>query len=97
MMIRNHVMKYLQGIWRRGKITFFALAGWLVIHSAAVAAPAAAQPKINQTINSEVYVFAYFLVILGVVGGVVVACRSGGRRDRARPEQYDAAKIVPKK
>ena len=34
------------------------------------------------------YVWAYMLFILGIVLGLMVVCRSAGRRDRAKPEDY---------
>ena len=52
------------------------------------------QNKPQETINSSAWVLAYFLVIMGIVGGLLFVCRSGGRRDRARPEQYGEAKVA---
>jgi hypothetical protein len=88
-------MRCLQQIWRGGKIASFALAGWLAIHGAALA-QAPPPKKAEEQLGSGVYVFAYFLVILGIALGLLAVCVSGRRRDRARPEQYDAGKILGK-
>jgi hypothetical protein len=85
-------MRYLRQMWRGAKIVSLALAGWLALHGAVMAqgAPPAKPPE--QQLGSGVYVFAYFLVILGIALGLLFVCRSGGRRDRARPEQYEVGK-----
>ena len=39
------------------------------------------------------YVMAYFLVIFGVALGMLFVCRSSNRRERARPEQFEAKTV----
>ena len=88
-------MRYLERMWNAGRVALLVLAGWLAVHGNALAQMAAPkQNKPNETINSSAWVLAYFLVILGIVAGLLFVCRSGGRRERARPEQYGEAKVA---
>jgi hypothetical protein len=87
-------MRYLERTCRAARIALFSLAVWLAVHAAALAQVPAKPDASGQTINSGVWVFAYFVVILGIVAGLLFVCRSGGRRDRARPELYGEAKVV---
>jgi heme/copper-type cytochrome/quinol oxidase subunit 2 len=69
------------------------MAGSLAFYGAALAQgpgkPAAAAPSVN----SMTYVMAYFLVIFGVALGMLFVCRSSNRRERARPEQFEAKTV----
>jgi hypothetical protein len=87
-------MKYLRQIWRGGKIASLVLAGWLAAHGAALAQGPQQQKPSGPQVGSGVYVFAYFIVILGVALGFMAACISSRRRDRARPEQYEVGKLT---
>ena len=80
-------------LWRAGRISVLALIGWLTVYGAALA-QAKATPVKGESINSEVYVLAYFLVIFGIALGTLIVCRSSNRRERARPEQYAESKIL---
>ena len=82
-------MKCLQLVRQGGKLAFFTIGGWLAVHGTALAAAA---PK-KEDNGGGSYVLPYFLVILGVGLGLLLVCRSSHRRDRARPEQYDDAKV----
>jgi hypothetical protein len=42
--------------------------------------------------GNSAWVWAYILVILGVALGMLVVCKSSGRRDRAKPEAYGEGK-----
>ena len=88
-------MTSVRQAWRAGRILFLALAGWLALHGAALAQR---QPPIKpiegQNLNSTVYVMAYGLVLLGIVLGMLLVCRSSNRRERARPEQYAESKVL---
>jgi hypothetical protein len=84
----------LERLWPRARIAFCSLAVWLTAGGAVLAQAPPAQNKPGESVNSGVWVFAYFLAILGIVAGLLFVCRSGGRRDRARPEQYGEAKVV---
>jgi len=86
-------MRRLQRVWQAGRIAFFAMAGWLMACGDVFAQVNKQIPKKgDQEIGSGVWVFAYFIVILGIASGVLFVCRSGGRRDRAHPEQYGETK-----
>jgi hypothetical protein len=42
------------------------------------------------------WVWAYMIVLLAVTLGMIVVCKSSGRRDRAKPEVYAEVKPLPK-
>jgi hypothetical protein len=42
--------------------------------------------------KSSGFVLPYILVILGIALGMLVVCKSSGRRDRAKPEAYSEGK-----
>jgi hypothetical protein len=42
------------------------------------------------------WVAAYMFVLLVVTLGLIVVCKSSGRRERAKPEVYAEAEAVPK-
>jgi hypothetical protein len=90
----SEIMTAVRQIWRAGRVAVLAMLGWLGIHSAALAqAPAKNTAPPGQSINSMVYVMAYFIVILGVALGMLFVCRSSNRRERARPEQFAAKSL----
>lgn len=82
-------MRHLQLFFRGGRLAFLTLAGWLAVHGTALAQ---GLPK-KEDNGGGSYVFSYFLVILGVGLGMLLVCRASNRRDRARPESYDEAKV----
>jgi H+/gluconate symporter-like permease len=84
-------MTSVRQLWRAGRIALFALAGCLIDHAAALAQPPGTKPTpvAGEGVNSTVYVMAYFVVIFGIALGMLFVCRSSGRRERARPEQYE--------
>jgi hypothetical protein len=87
-------MRYLERIWRATQVALVVVAGWLAVCDAALAQMQGARPvKPAESVNSGAWVFAYFLAILGIVAGLLFVCRSGGRRERARPEQYGEGKV----
>jgi hypothetical protein len=88
-------MTSVRQLWRGGRIAFFALAGWLIVHGAALA-QVQGQPKpiAGEGVNSMVYVMAYGLVILGIALGMLFVCRSSNRRERAKPEQFGESKML---
>jgi heme/copper-type cytochrome/quinol oxidase subunit 2 len=88
-------MSFVRKTWRASRIALFALAGWLMIHDAALAVQPA-KPNPSETINSNVYVLAYILVILGIALGMLFVCRPSNRRDRAKPEQFGETKSLKK-
>jgi ABC-type xylose transport system permease subunit len=88
-------MASVRQIWRAGRIALFTLAGLLIWHGAALAQPPGtkAAPIAGEGINSGVYVMAYFLVIFAIALGMLFVCRSSNRRERARPEQFEAKNL----
>ena len=82
------------GICRPGKIAAASLAVWSAACGPAWAQPPGQQQGPAQTVNSGVWVFAYFVVILGIALGVLAVCLSSRRRERARPEQYGEGKTA---
>ena len=89
-------MRNIERILRAGRLALLVVTGWLASHGAAVAqfvTPNKNQPG-TETLNSNVWVFAYFLAILGIVAGLLAVCLSGRRRERARPEQYGEGKVA---
>ena len=83
-------------IWRGGRIALFALAGWLTLCGAALAAEPTKPSDPTKDIGSGVYVMAYGLVIFGIALGMLFVCRSSNRRERARPEQFVESKAFKK-
>ena len=84
------MMRCLQLVWQRGKLAFFAMAGWLAVHGTALAR----QAKEETEGGSGSYVAPYAIVLLGVGLGLLLVCRASRRRERARPESYDESKAI---
>jgi len=84
--------RYLRLFGANAKMIILVLAGWLVLHGAALAK--AAEKEKDEGAGGGSYVFSYALVILGIALGMLFVCRSCNRRERARPEQYGEAKVV---
>lgn len=74
--------------------SFLVAWGWALLHGTAVAQVAQAKKEES---GGNSYVFSYFLVLLGIVAGMILVCRSSNRRDRARPEQYSKSSPAAKK
>jgi hypothetical protein len=90
-------MMCVREMWRAGRIAVFSLIGWLAAYGAAMAQQPAKQPTpapAGETVNSSVYVFAYFLVIFAIALGMLFVCRSSNRRDRAKPEEFVGSQMV---
>ena len=65
------------------------VAAWAVTISSATCGPPKAEPK-----PSYDYTFAYGIVLLGIILGLLCVLRPSGRRREAGPQQY-VAKNVP--
>ena len=76
------------------KTAVFTMVVWLAVHGPALAQ--AGKKGQEPEVGSGVFVFAYFVVILGIAAGLLGVCLSSRRRDRARPEQYGEAKTAVK-
>ena len=79
-------------LWRGGRMALCALVGWLALHGAAWAALSTAPSDPTKNLNSSGYVMAYFLVIFGIVLGMLFVCRASNRRERAKTEQFGESK-----
>jgi SNF family Na+-dependent transporter len=82
----------LRGLWRGAKPAVAAGIGCLVLCGVAwgqIQKP----PAPDATTAGGAYVMAYCLLVVCIAMGLLVVCRSSGRRDRARPEQYAEAKL----
>jgi hypothetical protein len=86
-------MKSLRSAWRVGRAVCCAVAGWLVLCGVALAQG----PKKEESADTGSYVVSYFLVLLAIGLGLLVICRPAGRRDRAKPEQYDEKGLMKEK
>ena len=89
-------MIVVRQLWQGGRTALFALAAWMLVYGTALAAPPPPAPKAGESINSTVYVMAYFIVIFGIVLGMLFVCRASNRRDRAKPEQFGETKSLKK-
>jgi hypothetical protein len=77
-------MQFLNSIFQTGKLFVFTLAGWLL----SVNLLFAKSGDSGESKEGGSWVFSYFLVLLGIILGMIVVCRSSSRRDRVRPESY---------
>jgi hypothetical protein len=81
-------------LWRSVNLVVSVAIVWLALYGAALAQVKKEEPKSSSTTGSGAYVMSYGLVILGITLGLLVVCRSSGRRDRSRPEQYMEGKVA---
>lgn len=84
----------LQSIRRTVQSACLAVAAWMGGEAMVLAkdGPGGA----SATESSSSWVAAYMIVLLVVTLGLIVVCKSSGRRDRAKPEVYAEAKPLPK-
>ena len=80
-------MKLLRHICVMAKMLAFSAALW-----AGLATAAWAQGTGSDEEGGGSYLLSYALVILAVGLGLLVVCKSSGRRDREKPEQYGERK-----
>jgi hypothetical protein len=76
----------MNSIFQKSKIAVIACAGWLLASGSLTAQDAKSGG------GGGAWVLSYFLVLLGVVLGMLVVCRTSTRRDRPRPEGYTEGK-----
>jgi hypothetical protein len=86
-------MRHLRQLSRQLRIGLLASACWLTVHTAALA-QVVAKKESSSTTGTGPYVMAYLLLIFAIALGMLVVCRSSGRRDRARPEIYAETSMV---
>ncbi len=85
-------MRGLRSIWRAVEFAFLGLAAWVAGEAIVFGKDA----EESSTTGAGAWVWAYMLVILIISLGLIVVCKSSGRRDRAKPEVYAEAKTPPK-
>ncbi len=87
-------MKFMRFGWSGLKAALYGICGWLSIHGVALAqAGKKGEESGGSTTGGGAYVMAYGLVVLATTLGLLFVCRSSGRRDRARPEEYGAKTV----
>ena len=88
-------MRNIQSILRAARCAIFAAAVWTLCAAGFLAQPHNPGAP-TATESSSSWVMAYMLVIMIIALGMIVVCKSSGRRDRAKPEVYAEAKTLPK-
>jgi hypothetical protein len=83
----------LRSICRSVLFAVLTLAVWTAGEAMLLAQHAPPQPAVE---GGGAWVSAYMIVLLVVSLGLIVVCKSSGRRDRAKPEVYAEAKVLPK-
>jgi hypothetical protein len=86
-------MRNFQSIRRTVQSACLAIAAWI---GCAAMALAKDNPGASAAESGGSWVAAYMIVLLVVSLGLIVVCKSSGRRDRAKPEVYAEAKTLPK-
>jgi hypothetical protein len=89
-------MRNLQSIRRTVQSVVLAVAAWMGGAAMVLAQGAPGAKGASATESSSSWVAAYMVVLLVVSLGLMVVCKSSGRRDRAKPEVYAEAKSLPK-
>jgi hypothetical protein len=86
-------MRNLRSICRSVLFAVSTFAAWT---AGAAILPAKDATTPTATESGGAWVSAYMIVLLLVSLGLIVVCKSSGRRDRAKPEVYAEAKALPK-
>jgi hypothetical protein len=87
-------MRNLQSICRSINFVFLTIAAWVAVEAMLLAKDASGTGV--STEGGGAWVFAYMIVLLVITLGMIVVCKSSGRKDRAKPEVYSEAKPLPK-
>ncbi|MBN2473421.1 MAG: hypothetical protein JXB62_02340 [Pirellulales bacterium] len=82
-------MNRLRSIWQTLRSLTAMAACWAVMGGAAWARGGPGQEE-SEGGGVTAWTLPYGLVILGIALGMMLVCRSARRRDRAKPEKYDA-------
>ena len=78
-------MTRLRWIANKMKLAALAVACWLAVYAPVLAQ---AKPKEEEEGGGGRWVMSYGLVLMGVVLGMLVVCRSSRRRERAQQEMF---------
>ena len=84
----------LRSICRSVLFSVLTLAVWMVGEAMVLAKDTPGSTSATE--GGGAWVVAYMIVLLVVSLGLIVVCKSSGRRDRAKPEVYAEAKALPK-
>ena len=85
-------MKPSRSFWQTLKLAVLALAGWVAGCGVALAERTPDAPKTGG--GATDYTLGYFLLILGVVLGLLFVLHTSNRRERDKPEGYVAKNIL---
>jgi len=80
-------MNQLASFFRKFKILTTAALLWLAAHGPALAA--LDNPLADEGESTGSWTLPYMLVMMGIVLGMLVVCRSSNRRDKAKTEQFE--------
>jgi SNF family Na+-dependent transporter len=86
-------MRRLRPVWHVIQLVLLSMAGWMAGEAMALAKDAST-PSGGE--GGGAWVWGYMVVILVLSLGMIVVCKSSGRRERAKPEVYAEAKPLPK-
>jgi hypothetical protein len=87
-------MRNLRSICRIMQFVLLSAAAWMAGQSMVLAKDTPSTAVSNE--GGGAWVWAYMIVILVLSLGLIVVCKSSGRRDRAKPEVYAETKPLPK-
>ena len=80
-------MSSISQIWGMARLALLGAVGWLSVQGIALAQQMPPQ-KPSEVNGGGPYAAAYGLLILCIALGLMVVCRPGNRRDRAKIEQF---------
>lgn len=84
-------MKFLQSLCRTFKFVLLVLASWAAVVETALADRAEDTPPSGGFTD---YTVAYFLVLMGIMVGLLLVLRSSNRREEEGPQQYVEKNVV---
>ena len=84
---RTVPMRSIARVWNTLRLALLGTTGWLSLQGIALAQQPQPQ-KLPEASGGGPYVVAYGLVIMCIALGIMIVCRPGHRRDRAKVEQF---------
>ena len=78
-------MKFLRSLCRTFRFVFLVLASWAAVVESALADKSADAPQSGGFTD---YTVAYFLVLMGILVGLLLVLRSSNRHEQEGPQQY---------
>ena len=83
-------MNRLKRLWHSARLFVSVAVVWVGLYGLALAQASDADKKGPDT-SAPPYVGPYFVVILCLALGLMVVCNPSRRREKAKPDQYEAA------